>query len=392
MLKPRRPLTENERIDWLRLIRSENVGPISFRQILRRFGSAAAALEALPELARRGGRARPLRLCPREAAEREIAALARIGGQLLAAADPDYPEALAAVEDAPPLLSLLGDPGLLARRAVAVVGARNASTNGRRLAETIARDLGAAGLVVVSGLARGIDTAAHRGGLAGGTIAVLAGGVDVPYPPENEELYRAIAERGLVVAEQPPGTQPLARHFPRRNRLISGLALGVLVVEAAPRSGSLITARLALEQGREVMAVPGSPLDPRCRGTNSLIRQGAALIESAADVLEQIQGALGGAPTGTARPGFGETGFERTAEDPEMAREPAASGESPAESDISAARAELEVHLGAAPVKVDELYRHCQISAPVLRIALLEMELAGRLERLPGNRVSLLFN
>jgi len=375
MLKPRRPLTENERIDWLRLIRSENVGPINFRQLLRRFGSAAAALEALPELARRGGRARPLRLCPREAAEREIAALARIGGQLLAAADPDYPEALAAVEDAPPLLSLLGDPGLLARRAVAVVGARNASTNGRRLAEMIAHDLCAAGLVVVSGLARGIDTAAHRGSLAGGTIAVLAGGVDVPYPPENEELYRA-----------------LARHFPRRNRLISGLALGVLVVEAAPRSGSLITARLALEQGREVMAVPGSPLDPRCRGTNSLIRQGAALIESAADVLEQIQGALGGAPADTARPGFGETGFDRTAEAPEMARDPATSVESPAESDISAARAELEVHLGATPVKVDELYRHCQISAPVLRIALLEMELAGRLERLPGNRVSLLFN
>lgn len=392
MLKPRRPLTENERIDWLRLIRSENVGPITFRQLLRRFGSAAAALEALPELARRGGRARPLRLCPREAAEREIAALTRAGGRLLAAADPDYPEALAAVEDAPPLLSLLGDPGLLARRAVAVVGARNASTNGRRLAETIARDLGAAGLVVVSGLARGIDTAAHRGGLAGGTIAVLAGGVDVPYPPENEELHRAIAERGLVVAEQPPGMQPLARHFPRRNRLISGLALGVLVVEAAPRSGSLITARLALEQGREVMAVPGSPLDPRCRGTNSLIRQGAALIESAADVLEQIQGALGGAPADTAPPGFGETGFDRTAEAPEMARDPAASAESPVESDISAARAELEVHLGATPVKVDELYRHCQISAPVLRIALLEMELAGRLERLPGNRVSLLFN
>lgn len=392
MLKPRRPLTENERIDWLRLIRSENVGPITFRQLLRRFGSAAAALEALPELARRGGRARPLRLCPREAAEREIAALARAGGRLLAAAEPDYPEALAAVEDAPPLLSLLGDPGLLARRAVAMVGARNASTNGRRLAETIARDLGAAGLVVVSGLARGIDTAAHRGGLAGGTIAVLAGGVDVPYPPENEELHRAIAGRGLVVAEQPPGTQPLARHFPRRNRLISGLALGVLVVEAAPRSGSLITARLALEQGREVMAVPGSPLDPRCRGTNSLIRQGAALIESAADVLEQIGGALGGAPADAVRPGFGETGADRTAETREMARDPAASAESPAESDISAARAELEVQLGAAPVKVDELYRHCQISAPVLRIALLEMELAGRLERLPGNRVSLLFN
>ncbi|WP_119459718.1 DNA-processing protein DprA [Rhodospirillaceae bacterium SYSU D60014] len=388
MLMPRRPLTDEEMVDWLRLIRSDGVGPVTFRELLGYFGTAAAALDALPDLARRGGRRAPLRLCPRDAAEREIETLTRIGGRFLASAEPGYPEALAAVDDAPPVLSLLGDAGLLARPAVAVVGARNASANGRKLAEDIARDLSETGLVVVSGLARGIDTAAHKGSLAGGTVAVLAGGVDVPFPPENEGLYREIAAHGLVVAEQPPGTRPLARHFPRRNRVISGLSLGVLVVEAAPRSGSLITARFALEQGREVMAVPGSPLDPRCRGTNHLLRQGAVLTESAADVLEALKDMLSADRPPQPLPGLLTEWLAPDFDGSMNGR----AGATPADSALDAARAELETQLGATPVKVDELLRRCQLSGPVLRTALLEMELAGRLERHPGNKVSLLFN
>src|SRR5262245_7522359 len=287
------PLSDKERLDRLRLIRSENVGPVTFRSLLRRFGSARAAIEALPDLARRGGRPTPLRICPAAQAEQELGAAERIGARLLATDDADYPEALAAIDDAPPLLYMRGDGALLRRKAVAVVGARNASANGRRLAEDIARDLGAVGFAVVSGLARGIDHAAHRGSLDSGTIAVVAGGIDVVYPPDNEELQREIARRGLIVAEMPPGVVPQAKHFPRRNRLISGLSLGVLVVEAALQSGSLITARMALEQGREVLAVPGSPLDPRCRGTNNLLRQGAILAEGAADVLAALAGMSG---------------------------------------------------------------------------------------------------
>src|SRR5262245_29520317 len=282
------PLSDKERLDRLRLIRSENVGPVTFRSLLRRFGSARAAIEALPDLARRGGRNTPLRICATAQAERELSAADRIGARLLAADDADYPETLAAIYDAPPLLYLHGDVALLRRKAVAIVGARNASANGRRLAEDTARDLGAAGFVVVSGLARGIDHAAHRGSLDSGTAAVVAGGIDIAYPPDNEELQREIVRRGVLLAEMPPGTVPQAKHFPRRNRLISGLSLGVLVVEAALQSGSLITARMALEQGRDVLAVPGSPLDPRCRGTNNLLRQGAILAEGAADVITAL--------------------------------------------------------------------------------------------------------
>lgn len=265
MIQPRHPLTDAERLDWIRLIRTENVGPITFHRLMEQYGSAAKALDMLPELARRGGRSKPLRVAPKAEAEREVQANRRFGARLICACEPDYPEPLAAVDDAPPVISVAGHAHLLRRRAVAIVGARNASLNGKKFAESLARDLGEAGLLVVSGLARGIDTAAHAGSIASGTAAVLAGGIDVVYPPENEGLYRDIMALGVVVAESPIGTQPQARHFPRRNRLISGLSLGVLVVEAALRSGSLITARMALEQGREVMAVPGSPLDPRCQ-------------------------------------------------------------------------------------------------------------------------------
>jgi DNA processing protein len=370
MSKAMPTLTDSERLDRLRLIRSENVGPVTFRSLLRRFGSARAAIQALPELARRGGRAAPLRIYPAAQAEAELDAARRMGARVVAGDDADYPAPLAAIYDAPPLLYVRGDVALLQRKTAAIVGARNASANGRRLAEDIARDLGAAGFVVVSGLARGIDHAAHRGSLDTGTIAAVAGGADIAYPPDNEELQRAIAERGAVVSEMPPGTVPRAQHFPRRNRLISGLSLGVLVVEAAQQSGSLITARFALEQGREVLAVPGSPLDPRCRGTNNLIRQGATLAEGAADVVAALEG------------------MTRLPES--VAGQETQLSEITADSALEADRRTIEELLGPSPVMVDELVRQCHLSAPAVRSILLELELAGRLERHPGNRVSLL--
>jgi len=353
-----RTLNPSEKLDWLRLIRSENVGPVTFYQLLARFGSAAAALDALPDIARRGGRRNPLAVCTKAAAEREMAAVARAGARLVAWGEPDYPAALAAVDDAPPLLSLRGESAFLQRPALAVVGARNASANGRRFAR-----------VVASGLARGIDAAAHQGALPTGTIAVLAGGIDTVYPEENRELQAAIAERGALIAEMPVGTEPQARHFPRRNRIISGLSRGVLVVEAALRSGSLITARFALEQGREVFAVPGSPLDPRCRGGNDLIRRGATLTESADDILAQLAGQFAVSPAVRA---------------PAEATPTASTGE------LTEAMSHVLERLSPAPVPIDELIRQCQIPPAIVTSVLLELELAGRLERQPGQRVALL--
>jgi DNA processing protein len=346
--------------------------------MLRRFGSARAALEVLPRLARRGERARTVTATTRAEAEAELAALGRAGARLLCWGEPLYPRALVAIEDAPPILSVLGRAELLARPMIAVVGARNASANGRRLARELASALGRGGLVVISGLARGIDAAAHLGALETGSVAVVAGGVDVVYPEENRGLYDALTRDGAVVAELPLGTEPLARHFPRRNRIISGMALGVVVVEAAARSGSLITARFALDQGREVFAVPGSPLDPRSRGCNELLRNGATLTESAEDVLSQLGPQLSGAepllpvpatpiPAGTHRP-------------PARAVEPEAD---------EAELALLLERLGPTPVAVDELVRQCQMSAAAVATLLLELELVGRVERHPGNLVSL---
>ncbi len=361
-----------EKLDRLRLIRSENVGPITFRRVVERFGSAGAALEALPSLARRGG-ARAIAVCPRTDAEQEMAAVAAMGARLVVLGEQDYPTVLAQIEDAPPVLAVGGHAHLLGKPAVAVVGARNASTNGRRFARKLAADLGERGLVVVSGLARGIDAAAHEGALDGGTAAVMAGGLDVVYPKENAALYDQVLERGVALTEMPPGTEPQARHFPRRNRIISGLALGVVVVEASPRSGSLITARLALDQGREVFAVPGSPLDPRARGPNDLIRQGAMLIESADDIVNALEGQLR-APLA----------------EPETAEFRAPAAQVAADAEIDGARAAIIDLLGPTPVGVDELVRSCQFSPAVVSVVLLELELAGRLERQPGNQVSLL--
>lgn len=367
------PLSEQERRARLRLSRTEQVGPITFRRLIEQYGSASAALAALPELARRGGRRSRLAVCSAAEAERELAEIERIGARLIVWGEPDYPPPLAAIEDAPPVLIVLGDLALFARPALALVGSRNASVNGRRFAEQLAGDLGQAGFVIVSGLARGIDTAAHRGALASGTIAVVAGGVDVVYPPENEGLHRLIAAEGAIISECRPGVQPQSRHFPPRNRIIAGLSRGVVVIEASLRSGSLITARMALEQGREVFAVPGSPLDPRARGGNDLIRQGAALTESVHDVLTVL---------GTARAVGG-----RPMADPESTAEMTAllAPDDPLPDRV---RHILEEALSPEPVSVDEIIRSCQLSYAVVTTLLLELELAGRIERHPGNRVS----
>lgn len=271
----------------LRLIRTPGVGPATYRQLLARFKSPEAALDAIPELARRGGGSPPA-LPAVAVILREIEQVERMGARYLFAGRGLYPALLDQADGAPPVLTVSGNLNLLERRSVAMVGARNASAAAVRFARQLAQELSRDEIVVVSGLARGVDTAAHQGAIEGGTIAVVAGGIDVYYPPENEALQRDIASRGLLIAEQPLGTEPRARHFPYRNRIIAGLALGTVVVEAAPKSGSLISARYAAEYGREVMAVPGSPLDPRAQGCNLLIREGATLVQSAADILEAI--------------------------------------------------------------------------------------------------------
>ncbi|MFZ3233846.1 MAG: DNA-processing protein DprA [Stellaceae bacterium] len=377
-----RDLDPEERLDWLRLSRTESIGPISFYAMLRRFGSARAALEALPRLARRGERARTVTAATRAAAEAELTRLDRIGGRIVCWGEPGYPRALAQVEDAPPVLSVLGRPEWLDRPMMAVVGARNASANGRRLARELAAALGEGGLVVVSGLARGIDAAAHLGALDTGTVAAVAGGVDIVYPEENRGLHEALRRQGAIVAELPLGSEPQARHFPRRNRIISGMALGVLVVEAAARSGSLITARYALEQGREVFAVPGSPLDPRCRGANDLLRRGATLTETAEDVLTQLGPLVqAAAPPRPLTPSLSPLEERWSLGAPRGgAGEPAA--------DEDALDMILE-RLGPTPVAVDELVRQCQLTASAVATLLLELELSGRVERHPGNLVSL---
>jgi DNA processing protein len=369
---------DKERLAWLRLARSRGLGVIAIRDLVAHFGSAAAALEALPDLAARGGRSRPLRLASQSEAEDELATLDKLGARLITRPEPDYPEALAAIEDAPPVITIRGRAALLAAPKLALVGARNASANGRQIARVMAQGLAAAGFAVVSGMARGIDTAAHLGALEdksgeGGTIAVVAGGIDVLYPPENGALFERLGSEGLVLAEAGPGTEPLARHFPRRNRIVSGLAKAVVVVEAAMRSGSLITARYALDQGRDVMAVPGSPLDPRCRGANRLIREGARLVEDFEQVIESLEGLSGS--------------HLKFHENLKIEYQPS---EIDALNDAEKLRDQVLALLGPSPVMVDELVRQCHCSAPVMGMVLLELDLAGRLERHPGNRVSLL--
>lgn len=359
-------LSQEEAFARIRLLRSPNIGPVSYRQLLRRFGDAQAALTALPDLAGRGGG--QYRAAPEARVANEVAAVRASGARYLFHDGLDYPSLLAELDSAPPILTCRGDAALAARPCVAIVGARNASAAAVKLARQFSGELAEAGFVIASGLARGIDGAAHRAALAGGTIGVIASGIDIAYPPEHLELQEEVAAKGLLLAEQPPGTEPLARHFPSRNRIIAGLAAGTLVVEAAPKSGSLITARLAGEAGREVMAVPGSPLESRSQGCNQLIREGAMLVQSAADVIELLSG-FDGKPRSTFRENAAE--FE------------------PIPDDLGDAPADVTALLTAAPVAVDELIRQSGDSAASVQLALLELELAGRLVRHAAGRVSL---
>ncbi|TCD02224.1 DNA-protecting protein DprA [Erythrobacteraceae bacterium CFH 75059] len=361
-------LTQAEAFARLTLLRSPRIGPISFRQLLARFGTAEAALEALPEIGGRGGQ--PYRAAPPEQIEAEVAAIRRAGAKYLFHDQPDYPRLLAEVDSAPPIITYRGDLALADAPCVAIVGARNCSAAAVKLARDFASGLAGEGFTIVSGLARGIDGAAHEGALPR-TVGVIASGIDIAYPPQHGELQERIAAEGLLIAEQPPGTEPRGSQFPSRNRIIAGLSSGTLVVEAAPQSGSLITARLAGEFGREVMAIPGSPLDGRSAGCNQLIRDGAVLVQSVADVVELLSG-FDGAPRSSVREMAG-TGFDAAPEEWAEA-EPA----------------DVERLLSGAPVAVDELVRQSGAGAAAVQLALLELEVAGRLERHAGGRVSLL--
>ena len=363
-------LTDEQRVDWLRLSRSQNVGPRTFRTLINHFGDAHAALNALPTLARRGGSGGAPQIYSRQDAERELETADRMGAVFFGVSEPEYPHRLRMIDDAPPLLAVRGNRAALDLPAVAIVGSRNASAAGLKLTQQIARGLGTAGFATVSGLARGIDAAAHRASLNTGTIAVLAGGHDRLYPPEHADLIDAILPAGVVLTEMPFGWEPRARDFPRRNRLISGLSLGVVIVEAAKRSGSLITARLALEQGREVFVVPGSPLDPRAEGTNGLLKQGATPVTEAADIVSVVRPIIG-----LDLPGSG----------PEISGGELMDGADP----DNGGRSQVMALLGPAPVSVDDLIRLSNTSPRAVRIMLLELEIAGRLERHGGGLVSL---
>lgn len=366
----RERLTPQQRVDWLRLIRTGNVGPRTFRQLINRFGSAGAALDALPDLIRRNG-AVPPSLPTVAEAEGEMARAEKLGARFVAISEPDYPPHLKHIHGPPPLVAVTGGDIVANDKTVGIVGARNASAAGRRMAQVLARDLGDAGYVVVSGLARGIDAAAHEAALHGGTIAVMAGGLDRLYPEENKPLAQAILDQGgALLSEMPFGWEARARDFPRRNRLVAGISLGVVIVEAAKRSGSLITARLALEQNREVFAVPGSPLDPRAEGGNALIRQGATLITCAADIIDDLA---------QARPAQSDL-FEADEPDQPLSALP---------DPTSDERQQLLDALSPAPVPVDTLVQTCGLAAGTVQILLLELDLAGRIERSGGQLVAL---
>ncbi len=363
-----RHLDDEERISWLQLSQSENVGPVTFRTLLQKFGTAREALRALPDLSRRGGRKTSLRIYARSTAEQDIARAAGMGARFVAAGETGYPPYLRHIHSAPPLLCVAGHLDFASKDAVAIVGARNASALGLKFTRMIAERLSDAGLLVVSGLARGIDTAAHQASIAHATAAVVAGGVDYFYPPENEKLQRDIIERGLLISEMVPGTAPKAEHFPRRNRIISGVSRAVIVVEAALRSGSLITARFAAEQGRDVFAVPGSPLDPRSEGTNRLIKDGAAILSSADDVLEALSSAS--SPRNQI---FLELEQVDSISEPEP---------SDTERDrVLSLLSPTETHL-------DDIIRESQLPAECVTAILLELEIAGRVTRHPSGRIA----
>ncbi len=365
---------EDERLACLRLARSENVGPVSYRKLINMYGGASAALEALPGLAQRGGRRR-IRICTVDAAKSELEAAVRIGATLIFTIEPGYPRPLAHLDPPPPLIYALGDTSLFARPAIAIVGSRNCSSAGHAFARKLSGELGEAGFVVVSGLARGVDGAAHTAALDAGTIAVVAGGLDVTYPPEHADLQREIGARGCLVSEMPPGFKPRGKDFPRRNRIISGLVYGIAVIEAARRSGTLITARYGNEQGRTVFAVPGHPLDPRAEGTNNLIKSGATMITTAADIIEAVQPMLRAPQQHVAPSSAPVPSLPRLPPDETSARE----------------RDAVQLALGPVPIHVDDLVRATGLSAQIVQVVLLELGLAGRIEHHGEQRVSLRF-
>jgi DNA processing protein len=377
---PQARLDGAQRLACLRLIRSENIGPVTFRELINLYGGATDALEALPELSRRAGR--KLVICPRDRAEAELEDAERVGAKPLFTIEPGYPAVLAVTENPPPLLYVKGDPSALQRHAVAIVGSRDASAAGQKLARLFAARLGEQGLVVVSGLARGIDGVAHRASLATGTVAVLAGGIDHIYPPEHADLYAEIAAAGCLVSEMPPGFRPRGQDFPRRNRIIAGISRGVIVIEAAKRSGTLTTARHAGEMGREVFAVPGHPLDPRAEGTNQLLRDGATLATRPEDVLEALGPQIGGP-----FPRHGPAEPDRIEEATEMALSPPPAPVS--DTDAANAVGQVLAALGPAPVNLDELVRSTGLAARTVQAAVLELSLAGRIERHGGQLLSL---
>lgn len=369
-------LTERQRIAWLRLIRSDNVGPATFRDLINNFGTAERALEMLPELSQRGGATRAIRIATKDEAERELEFCAKFGARFVGIGEPDYPPALRQIDAAPPILALKGNGATATRPSIGIVGSRNASISGVKMATLLARDCGAAGYTITSGLARGIDTAAHNASLDTGTMAAMAGGLDQPYPPENIGLLKAIWDgKGVAISEMPFGWEPRARDFPRRNRLIAGTSLGVAVIEAASRSGSLITARLAADFGRLVFAVPGSPMDPRCHGTNTLLKNGSIVTTEALDLLEALS------PLSNidlfAQPQVEEPAYEES----ETFHQPPGDVE----------RSMVIDALGPTPVEVNDIIRHTQLSPSSVYLVMLELDIAGRLQRHPGGLVSLSF-
>lgn len=374
-------LDDAQRIACLRLIRSENVGPVTFRAMINHFGGAQAALEALPELSAKGGRRRPVRICSRDVAEAELAATAAAGARIVFTIEPGYPGLLANVEVPPPLLYAKGRLDLLNQPSVAVVGSRDASAAGQKMARDLARALGQAGYVVASGLARGIDASAHRASLDSGTVAVLAGGIDNVYPPEHAGLYADIGVQGCLISEQPPGFKPRGQDFPRRNRIISGISLGTVVVEAAKRSGTLTTARFAGEQGRDVFAVPGHPLDPRAEGTNQLLKDGATMVTGIDDILSALKPVV--------------TGYEdRRAHGDVAYQPPTGPAATPIRDSVTRVidqpeRLAILQALGPAPVQVDEIARAAGLPIRIVQVALMELSLAGRVEFHAGQLVSL---
>lgn len=371
----RKQLSDQEKIDWLRLIRTENIGPITFYELIRKFGSANDILRRLPMLVKNGGKKDSIFIPSEAAAAKEIEQLEKFGGQFIFAAEANYPHNLSFLEDAPPVIASIGNLDLLSQSSVSIVGARNSSMNGEKLATNMAQRLGKDGFVITSGLARGIDRHAHIGGLETGTIGVVAGGINVLYPPENKDIYERMKSEGLILAEMPFGTEPIARLFPKRNRIVSGISRGILVVEATLKSGSLITARMALEQGREVFAVPGSPFDPRCKGTNHLIKEGANLVEKVEDILAVLE----------------ETKQVAFLDESESSYDAGPVAELD-ETDVASARDAILEHIGPTPIDLNELVNRLEQSKPFILTALLELELAGQIIREPGGKIYAMSN